>query len=267
MKTLTNLTLLAALACPLYAVDGVVLISQNAAIAGNVTPGDTPGFPVTISVPGSYRLSTNLTVPDTSTDAILITANDVTLDLNGFSIIGPAVCKGFPPVCSPVVVGNGVTSFSDDITVLRGKIRGMGFGIFLRGNASRVEKIHAIGNAGAGISATATGDNSVIRCAANGNAGEGISVSGLADGNTAMFNGGNGISIFGSAIHNLSANNQTGIFGSGTFLGNTVLFNSTQGISARCLSAIVSNTAEGNVGGDIFTSGSGCVLSGNAFKP
>ena len=42
------------------AVDGVTLIDQNKALAGSVTPGDTPGFPVTISQPGSYRLSGNL---------------------------------------------------------------------------------------------------------------------------------------------------------------------------------------------------------------
>ena len=55
---------------PAFAVDGVVLIDQNHALAGNVTPGDTPGFPVTISQPGSYRLTGNLIVPDANTTAI-----------------------------------------------------------------------------------------------------------------------------------------------------------------------------------------------------
>ncbi len=32
-------------------------------MAGAVTPGDTPGFPVTISLPASYRLAGNLTLP------------------------------------------------------------------------------------------------------------------------------------------------------------------------------------------------------------
>src|ERR1700704_150875 len=84
--------ILAAISSSLYAVDGVVLIDQNRALAGNVTPGDAPGFPVTISQPGSYRLSGNLTVPDINTTAIEITAENVTLDLNGFSIVGPFVC-------------------------------------------------------------------------------------------------------------------------------------------------------------------------------
>ena len=49
--------LVATLSSSLYAVDGVVLIDQNHALAGNITPGDGPGFPVTLSQPGSYRLT------------------------------------------------------------------------------------------------------------------------------------------------------------------------------------------------------------------
>ena len=90
------------------AVDGVVLIDQNKALAGNVTPGDAPGFPVTISRSGSYRLSGDLTVPDAATTAVDVTntAADVSIDLNGFSISGPVVCVGSsagnpPTSCAP----------------------------------------------------------------------------------------------------------------------------------------------------------------------
>jgi hypothetical protein len=51
--------LLAGVSMSTWAVDGVVLIDQNKALAGSVTPGDTPGFPVTISLPGSYRVLSN----------------------------------------------------------------------------------------------------------------------------------------------------------------------------------------------------------------
>jgi hypothetical protein len=37
------------------AVDGVIEINQAKALAGGVTPGDTAGFPVALSAPGSYR--------------------------------------------------------------------------------------------------------------------------------------------------------------------------------------------------------------------
>jgi hypothetical protein len=50
-----------------------VLIDQNRALAGNVTPGDNPGFPVTLSLPGSYRLSGNLTAPALDNDINLFT--------------------------------------------------------------------------------------------------------------------------------------------------------------------------------------------------
>ena len=50
----------------LVAASGPILIDQNRALAGGITPGDEPGFPVTISKPGSYRFSGNLTLPDTT---------------------------------------------------------------------------------------------------------------------------------------------------------------------------------------------------------
>src|SRR5882757_8656039 len=86
---LVCLCLLAAIPSGLYAVDGVVLIDQNRALAGNITPGDAPGFPISITQPGSYRLSGNLTVP-ASTAGIEISASNVTIDLNGFSLLAPA---------------------------------------------------------------------------------------------------------------------------------------------------------------------------------
>src|SRR6266446_10729399 len=136
--------LLGGASMPTWAVDGTVLIDQNKAMAGNVTPGDAPGFPVTISLPGSYKLAGNLTVPDANTDAILITSNKVTLDLNGFAILGPTVCGRSGPgsggfiVCSPTGPGNGVNATQvNNVTIMNGTIRGMGAnGIALLGGTS-----------------------------------------------------------------------------------------------------------------------------------
>lgn len=33
------------------------------ALAGDVTPGDTPGYPVTLSLPGKYKLGGNIEQP------------------------------------------------------------------------------------------------------------------------------------------------------------------------------------------------------------
>ena len=69
-----------------FAVDGVVLINQASVMAAG-------GFPYVITQSGSYRLSGNLTVPS-GVDGIDINADNVTLDLNGFSIVGPVTCNG-----------------------------------------------------------------------------------------------------------------------------------------------------------------------------
>lgn len=102
-----------------FAVDGVILIDQNKALAGNVTPGDTPGFPVTITAPGSYRLAGNLTVP-VGGDGIAIAADGVTVDLNGFSIIGSSSRYGI----------HGVTDHRR-ITVRNGHVTGFGLAVDL----------------------------------------------------------------------------------------------------------------------------------------
>ncbi len=77
----TGLLALAVLLAPAYAfaVDGQTLINQSTVTAAG-------GFPYTISQPGSYKLSGNLSVPVTAT-GIIVTASNVTLDLNGFSIM------------------------------------------------------------------------------------------------------------------------------------------------------------------------------------
>jgi hypothetical protein len=65
--------------------DGPVIITQKAALAGNITPGDAPGFPITISRSGVYSFASDL-VPNG--DAISVEARLVTIDLNGFAIDG-----------------------------------------------------------------------------------------------------------------------------------------------------------------------------------
>jgi hypothetical protein len=74
--------------------DGVVSINQAVAVAGSVTAGDAGGFPVSINAPGSYRLSGDLDLGAGATNAIEINADDVTLDLRGFSISGAGLASG-----------------------------------------------------------------------------------------------------------------------------------------------------------------------------
>ena len=262
MRTLAGLAIAMATAFPLGAVDGVVLISQNGALAGNVTPGDAPGFPVTISAAGSYRLSSNLTVPDANTTAIQITADNVTLDLNGFAIVGPTVCSGQPVTsCSPFGFGSGVSSLKSNIVVFSGTIRGMGFqGIALSGGQERVERVIAYNNGGTGIKALS---GSVVSCTAKSNAGHGIEVNGIATGNTTEANAQVGINMgVGVAVNNTANSNGGAGVNGGEFVAvaNFAVSNQSSDIFAGCPSVVVSNKA----GAGVVTGGAGCTLANNS---
>jgi hypothetical protein len=54
--------LLLLFAAPALASDGVLEINQTCAVETGCLAGDSPGFPVTISTAGSYRLTGSLNV-------------------------------------------------------------------------------------------------------------------------------------------------------------------------------------------------------------
>ena len=74
-------------AIPEASAAGEILITQAKALAGNVTPGDSPGFPVTLSLPGSYALASNL-IPGPGKIGIVAAAPDIAIDLSGFTMSG-----------------------------------------------------------------------------------------------------------------------------------------------------------------------------------
>src|SRR5215472_14139869 len=107
--TTCGLAILLAFASAALAADGVVLINQSTITNG--LPGCPTGghFPIMICQSGSYRLSGNLTISDANADGIDINSDNVTLDLNGFSILGPVVCSGSPLTCNPSVPGGRIS--------------------------------------------------------------------------------------------------------------------------------------------------------------
>jgi hypothetical protein len=190
--------------------EGRIEINQAAALAGDVTAGDTAGFPVTLSAPGSYVLTSNLDVPDADTDGIEVLADHTTLDLNGFSVLGPSVCSGEPPSCAPTGTGVGVASSAAHVTVMNGSVIGLGgLGLDL-GTHGHVKGVAAISNGGGGIR---VGDRShVIESRANTNGGDGIEAGlrSLASDNSATGNAGFGLRLGDAsafATNLLSANN------------------------------------------------------------
>jgi hypothetical protein len=249
--TTCGLTVLLAFAPAALAVDGVVLINQSTITTG--LPGCPTGghFPIIICQSGSYRLSGNLTLPDANTDGIDITVDNVTIDLNGFSILGPVVCSGSPVTsCSPVGFGNGISSPNSNLVVINGQIRGVGlFGIALgSSDKTRLQNINATSNGGDAIT---TGSNSLVSsCTAISNGGDGITAFGVQSmitGNIANFNGENGIRANQNAV----------------ISGNSVVSNGFRGLNLTCPSLVSGNLASFNTG-NISTLGSGCVLVNNA---
>jgi hypothetical protein len=265
------LCVLTTLSSSLYASDSVVLINQSSVAAGNVTPGDAPGFPVTLSVPGSYRLASNLILNQLNVPAIDITADNVTLDLNGYSIIGP--CKdslNAPPTCPSAGIGSGVQAIANSlggpqsVKVLNGSVRGMGSqGVQLAGKDSVVKNVASDGNGGSGFIV----NGSVMESSATDNGKDGIRAVVVRD-SLAVHNGDHGLFIdFGgvAAGNVVTLNGGRGMFvRNATVIANTVTSNHGIGILAECPSSIINNTAIGDSNfAAIATDGDGCAVVNN----
>lgn len=241
MRARLAIPLLLLAATPALAVDGVVELNATCATASGCAPGDAAGFPIEISRSGSYRLTSNLDVraqpASVDVTVIRIRANDVTLDLNGFALIGGVICTGTPTVCSAAGTGVGVLADSTDalsnLVVRNGTIRGMGSnGIQLEttsvGEGFEVSGVRAISNGARGIRLSSSGTSSLTGCRAERNATFGISAvgaGGLIKGNVVSNNGGTGINASGYLIsENVVVSNVfSGIIGGSNGLISNVL--------------------------------------------
>ena len=176
--------LVAAMLCtrPAGATDGVIEINQAKALAGDVSPGDAPGFPVSLNQGGSYRLTSNLDLnflgaeTAVDTNAIEISGSpSVTIDLNGFSISGPVTCP-FAAPCTLTGDGVGIKSVSGErsVTIRNGSVAGFGSqGVYLASGFNRVEGVTVMHNA---LDGMYVGYGLVVDSVAAHNGGTGISV-------------------------------------------------------------------------------------------
>ncbi len=252
-----GLSLALLLPAPASAESGVIEVNQARALAGGVSAGDAPDFPVTLSEPGIYRLTGNLTTPATNVGAIAITASDVTLDLGGFSVLGLAQCSGasLAITCPVPASADGIASTSGSVTnvvVRNGSVRGFRVGVTIAGDSSRVESLRVLRSSGSGI-VFGGGAAQVVACTANLNNGEGIDV-GLdarVESSQAIGNAGDGINASFNAF----------------LRSNVASFNGGDGLFAEQGSNVGANTAADNVElGLRMTSGvgyAGNVLDGN----
>jgi len=245
--------------------DGVLEISQLCATTGGCFAGDSAGFPVTISTPGSYRLTSNVVVSDADTSAITVGTSDVTLDLGGYAIAGPVSCTGSSSsnlVCTPSAgTGIGVTRSTTAVTavtVRNGSIRGMGFRGVSLGEQTIASELRLNANRATGI---AVGAASIVRdceLTRNGNvaliAGDGS----LIARNTATINGATAFSTGdGSNVRENTAYDNGGdgiLTGIGSLVvGNLSADNAGDGIQATASGSIQRNALRSNGGFGLHT--------------
>jgi hypothetical protein len=190
----------------------VIVITQQKAAAGGVTPGDTAGYPITLSVPGAYRLDGNLTVP-AGKAGIEIKSHYVNIDMAGFRLYG------FNSSSVKVATYGIYGGTFGIVSVRNGAITGFKFsGIAIFNNQWVVEDMTITANGGPGIYAT------------NGSYARFLN-------NSIFVNGADGI-LCNRYCH-IEGNNVTGNTGgdgihisSGTVLGNTIFANNRFGIYA-----------------------------------
>jgi hypothetical protein len=237
----------------------------------------------------------NGTTPQNTT-AILVLADGVSIDLNGFSIIGNNSCS-VGGLCTAVGTGFGVQSNFEGTVVSNGTVRGMGGGGVQLSVLARVERVTALNNAGDGIyvynaslvqdcqtrsnrmhGINAT-DTVIVRnniADVNGNYGTaypGIQATGngIVSGNTSNANGHSGIAVSGSVIAGASVvrgntTNGNGIYGLYTgadpllLVENTVQSNGSLGMRFETYDAWVRNLLVDNPAG--CGGGTGCNANG-----
>jgi len=241
------------------AVDGTIEINQAKVLANG-------GFPYAISASGSYRLTGSLTV-SANTNAITVTAPNVTVDLNGFSITGPGSSSG-----SAGIAAAGVS----DVTVENGTVTGFEQGVYV-GFFGIVRNVHADANE-TGIDA---GNNTTVKgCTANNSTSTGgwgvyCTAACAISGNTVNGNASIGITCGGNGCvisdNTASANNSYGIAcsGSGCLISGNAVYSNKTGIScggSGCLvsgNTIENNSTTGILAADATTGYGGNVLYGN----
>jgi len=195
-------------------------------------------LPFTISQPGSYYLTTNLTGDVGVTNGITIQADGVALDLMGFELRGGTG------------IGVYVPSSRTNITIRNGSVRGWTFSGILAVNASnsRLEDLRAALNGGSGMQ---IGRGSIVRgCQSSHNGAKGIDAGrdSILSGSTAESNGAVGIGADESA----------------TVIGCVAISNGLHGIDVAAGSTVTGCTASGNA--DIgISAGRGVVSGCSAF--
>jgi hypothetical protein len=251
------------------AVDGVLEINQACAFGSGCFVGDAAGFPVEISNPGSYRLTSNLTQPTPNTPVISINAGEVDVDLNGFAIQGANVYPGPPGGnCTASGTGVGVVSSIRRVAVRNGHVRGMGSDGIVLTNTAHVERIVAEDNCGDGVRVGV--GSLVIDTIARANRRDGIQPGSVTvvRNCVAASNGENGVNGSSSDIVVdgcvADSNGLDGVVGGAgsQIRGCLTLLNGDDGIEVQSSGLVIESVANDNA--DVGIEGGGTLVQGNA---
>ena len=267
------------------AADGVLEINQ-ACVADGCFQGDTAGFPVELTNPGSYILTSNLALTNANTSGIFVRADNVNIDLNGFAIIGPTSCSGDPSedarVCtnvptSPTNPGIGIKSIDLEnptdlyhaVTVRNGVIRGTGAAGLYLGNQARVSDVTISSTSAGGVLA---GSFSVVTNTTVIQTGTGINVgdASVVEGCSSSENNTTGIRVGENSTVRGSSARDNGDFGIYSEDGATVtqsasVSNGGDGIVGEAAGSMSYNTSLDN-GGTGITCSNACMVIGNAVR-
>ena len=166
----------------------------------------TPIYTATnISNPGSYYLTTNINVP--SGNGITISANNVTLDLNGFALTGNA---------SPINSGISFTATHTNVTVRNGTISGWYIGVYDIYYSSQNTVLEGLSISSCAANGIDAAQARIHNCFSSGNGADGIDVvtGGEITDCDVVSNSLNGIYAFNCLVRNCNAsgNNGWGIY-------------------------------------------------------
>lgn len=198
-----------------------------------------------ISASGSYVLGSNLAVVAAG-NCLSITADFVTIDLNGFTID----CAG--------LVGEGIGEGSavQGTTVRNGTVAHCYRGLNLAGANALVDRVRAVSNANEGINVGHSGIVKDSQASQNGGDGIALFFYGLVTGSTSSGNGGNGISVGnGSSVigNTTSENTGHGVQASLPLVAKNSSFgNHGSGYYIYCAGNVIENMARGNQTGNYF---------------
>jgi hypothetical protein len=191
----------------------------------------------TISSPGSYVLTQNLTASGTA--CLTVSASSVTLDLNGFRIQGTC--------CRAIITSSSSIS---NLTVRNGTIRNFATAVLSSGSDTAVDSLSVINCTGAGLNlGRARVTNTIV--INSGSDGIKAGAGSVIVHNTVNGNHGNGIvtGANSTVTENRADSNQlAGIStgGSSALGGNSANSNLVSGLAVSCPSNVFFNTALNN---------------------